>query len=935
MSLAFPRDVLAEMYFPGRGWTDVLAYVRQTTALAITWGQAGEQGNVAPSLLSCALENSTGDMSPTNPLGAFHGLFGRGTPFRWAVRLVRYRFTGTVVNGWGPAEGGEVFTNTGNGTPVASEFQVTSGVGTHSVPATVTYRRSSLAGQSYRDCEVRVTLTSLGFTDVTGGAVEPANVFLRGTDSPATDYYLARMTIEPDQSVKIGILQVSSGVFLAAPVTVPGLTYTGQPLTVVLQAEGQQLRAKVYDATAANSEPFEWNVTTAANTDGGLSAGYVGVRSGVATGNTNTKPVVYSYDNFEVRSLRASMEFASLKPRWDESHRIKWVEAEASGIFRRLTRGNQPLKTAIRRYVERTAADYDLLAYWALDDDKNAETARLTAGQGDDAVFTNQLIGFSSVSAARVCGRGDLGPWLRPAALCQATAAFLMGVGSAGGSVTSWTTHAVLAFDGLYTSSAVAIDSITVQVQTAVYNLGNPDVWFVNFTSDTGELVLGTSDLTTSTVSAGALFDGNPHLVTLRVAQDGADCDMSVYVDGTLMGSVTQTTLTNTRPNLVVFASIGGESRRRSLGHFPVYEGDGPPLNDLLDAMLGHAGETAGRRLERLCSQEGIAFMAYGDLDETAAMGPQGPETIMTLLGECADADQGLLFESRGHLGVAFRTRRSLYNQDTMLALDYSAQQVKPPLAPAADDKATVNVVTAKRKDGGEYTDTQTTGPLNVNNPWDDPDGVGVYDDQITVLVQHDEQLGDVAGWRRNLGTTPEERYAGLTVDLKAEAVAGDDELGVAVLSVGVGDRLVIESLTAADIYDPIDQLVLGTTETFLDQTQHAVTFNTVPASPYRVFVLEDAVLGRLSTDDSDLDAGIDDDDLTASVAGDLWTTTALFPDDFPLNVVINGEVIEVSGISGTSSPQTFTLAQRGVNGLARAHAAGSRVRPYPRTVLG
>jgi hypothetical protein len=63
-----------------------------------------------------------------------------------------------------------------------------------------------------------------------------------------------------------------------------------------------------------------------------------------------------------------------------------------------------------------------------------------------------------------------------------------------------------------------------------------------------------------------------------------------------------------------------------------------------------------------------------------------------------------------------------------------------------------------------------------------------------------------------------------------------------------------------------------------------------------------------------------------------VWTTTAAHSSDFPFDIeVINtgalsGERMTVTAITGSSSPQTFTVT-RGVNGISVAHSSGATVR--------
>src|SRR5690606_31387884 len=95
--------------------------------------------------------------------------------------------------------------------------------------------------------------------------------------------------------------------------------------------------------------------------------------------------------------------------------------------------------------------------------------------------------------------------------------------------------------------------------------------------------------------------------------------------------------------------------------------GPGPPdIADTYAAASGHAGETAGRRVERLCGEEGVTLATVGDLEATTRMGPQSSVTFLDLLDEAADAEAAgaplpILTETRDALGLTFRTRASMY----------------------------------------------------------------------------------------------------------------------------------------------------------------------------------------------------------------------------------------------------------------------------------
>jgi hypothetical protein len=56
------------------------------------------------------------------------------------------------------------------------------------------------------------------------------------------------------------------------------------------------------------------------------------------------------------------------------------------------------------------------------------------------------------------------------------------------------------------------------------------------------------------------------------------------------------------------------------------------------------------------------------------------------------------------------------------------------------------------------------------------------------------------------------------------------------------------------------------------------------------------------------------------------WVDSATYPSDFPMDIVIGGEVMSLTAVTGTSSPQTGTVT-RSVNGVVKSHDSGELVR--------
>jgi hypothetical protein len=224
---------------------------------------------------------------------------------------------------------------------------------------------------------------------------------------------------------------------------------------------------------------------------------------------------------------------------------------------------------------------------------------------------------------------------------------------------------------------------------------------------------------------------------------------------------------------------------------------------------------------------------------------------------------------------------------------------------------------------------------MNTRNPGTDSEAVGKSPARTEVNVEAAAQLPDVAGWERALGTTPEVRFPQVTVNMRArELDVTAPATARSVLQVGVGDRLVVSGLAAADVYRELDQVALGGVETFSNVRQHKVRFNTAPYEKYRSGVYDDSGSrydGAVTTLDAQLTSGTTGARNVTTSSGPVWTTDA---GAFPMLVLIGGELVTLSGITGVgTAAQVMTISARNGNGLpisgGKTHAAGTRVQLY------
>lgn len=898
-----PVDLVVEAQL-GATWVDVTGDVYQRDGITINRGRQNEQATTSRSSCTLTLDNRTGNYSSRNPVGQYYGQLVRNTPLTVAVRIAKDAFGRTVSNGWGTADLGGAYSTVGVGGTVAnSDWAVASGKATHSVPATAAYRASYLATLLYRDVDVRVDV-SLPFTNVTGGPLEIANIMVRGTST--SDYYLARVTVEADESVKVGLLY-ADGTVATAAVTVAGLTHSSsQSIRVRVLLEDKTLLAKVW--AVGTTEPQSWNVVAYVPAVGSPIIGWVGVRSGVSSSNTNTLPVVFSYDNFEVRSPRFCGEVAAWPSMWDTSTKDAYVQLEAAGILQRLSQGDTPQLSTLRAGI---LSDPTTVEYWPCEDAQDSKyvASAMPGGIPSYGEYAIQFAAYNSLASSGPLPKMNLSGFrcdVRP---------YSGGVGTI---QLRW----------------VMVAAPTDADRSIIFRLrcsGTAPIWEVNY--GTG----GSLRLIAYTADFGALiFDGGPVgfnvdnkklRCSLQLTQSGSDVNwlLSIYEFGSSAAAYASGTVTGYSVGQAtqVQMNVLYQLKDTVLGHV-VVQNAVTDIFSLAQQFNAYVGETATDRIHSLydlASPSLGGFYFYGMSNDSALMGPRSASTLISMIQEAADADMGSLYEPRGRIGIVYRTRTSMYSQTPVVVASFAAGELAPPFAPTDDDQLTRNDVTVTRKDGSSARATKTVGPLSSAST--SQGGVGVYPTSPTVNCYRDSQLPDIAGWQVALGTVDQPRYPALSFNLGSREVAANATLSAALKILNVGDKITVTNATAIGVYDTINQICIGLTEK-LNAFEWTITANCVPGDPYEIADYDDATY-RYDSATSTLHAGINSSATSMQVDvadGVLWTISA---GDFPFDIMVAGERMTVTNITGSSSPQTWTVT-RSVNGVVKSQAASAQV---------
>lgn len=579
-------------------------------------------------------------------------------------------------------------------------------------------------------------------------------------------------------------------------------------------------------------------------------------------------------------------------PYWDQDG-DGYLDVEAAGPLRWIV-----LNKPSRAPLERSILAADPLAYWKLTDGSSAEFGgTVTPGQpGVDQVGT---VTFAAVD----------GPVGAPDKLVEVASSATPGepaltVTLTDDTTSSWTVETLW--------RALDAGSGATPIVLAWKTNGADSNWFIQAISSPGypyELrLVGNGGVGLSVNPTGDsvnVFDGQWHQLRATITTSGGDVTAELFLDGTSVGSDTQTTTAGRITYLIVYTIGVASCSTASVGHIAVYSGDPASTAAALD---GYAGEAAGTRFARICTEESIT--ATVDSGTTTVMGPQPVADTLAILRECETVDLGRIGETAAG-GIRYTPRRARYNATATLALNADDLSRSP--RPVDQVASRIGDVEVSRPSGSLVR--------LVDQDVLDSGGTST---QKTLNLNSDSQLQRLAEWILGVGSVDEASIG--TIELDFSSTNGSAHISDWLTAVAGGAvRVTVASWSGYP--DGLDLFVEGFTER-LSQVDWTASLVVSPARPNFVFVRGSSTYGRRAATRSTLAAGIDSDDTTLSVAtssGALWTT-----DDaqFPSDIVIGGERMTVTDISGASSPQTFTVT-RSVNGVVKSHSSGASVRVW------
>jgi hypothetical protein len=916
--MAFPSTILdlrAELNLAGV-WSDISTYVYNRAPAIVTRGHPDESTVTVPSSASLTLDNTTARFSPRNPVGAYYGSLSRNTQLRLSL-----------------PEGASYLRLAADQVSYASAPD-TAGLsitGDTEVQLDVTLDNwragTNLAGKWASTGNQRSWILQLNEAGTLKFSWSPDGTI--GAAVAATSTLAVPVPGLRRQAIKVTLATATGTVKFWTAATIGG-SYTQLGATVVAGA------AAVFDSTAAVQLGYITDITGSFPGMYGkihafkLLSGIGGtvkaspdftIQSAGATSFADAQSNTWTVQGtaeISDRKYRAHLEVPAWPPQQDNTGSDVYTPIQASGILRRLQAGTAPpLHSALRRGLKFATGSTAPIAYWPCED--GAGSASIASGLpgGRPMRVTGtptfaSYAGFTASSPIPLVSNSEWRGTIPQHSADTANVVRWIARVPAGG----WTNGANLVSlhtDGAWSRADVFWNTPGAGADIQAFDANGAPV----AASIAGDLAISGRVL----MSLELVPSGGSMVLTLyAMTQAGVITSVTSTVAATALGN-------GTRITVGVTPGGGQHVDDTAIGHI-WYQGATDSLSGYLSLLSAWAGEAAGTRFSRLCSEQGVPFRSVGSLSDTVPMGVQTQLQFTALLQECADADRGMMYEPRQAFALGYRTRRSLESQAAAVTLSYTAAQLSQPLAPTDDDQQIANDVTVTRAYGGSSSSRQvlTSGALSTAAP---PNGVGPYAITPSLNLGYDSQLDDAAGWLLRLGTVDELRWPSIGVDLSRPQLAG---VFYDLQELDLGDRLAVTGTPAHWPPDGISQLVQGLTEVLAGYTAgnspFGISWQCVPESPYQTAVADDPLYAQADTDGSTLAANLTSGATSMSVATTagkptaLWTTAGA---NVPFDVLMGGERITVTAISGSSSPQTFTIT-RSVNGVVKAHTTGEPV---------
>lgn len=902
-------------------WVDVSSYVLYEAGITVARGHRSESGGMEASTAALTFKNFDGRFTPDHPLSPYYGKLGRNTPIRIArdtPNLDTYLYMPGGPDNEASTPDSAALSITGD-TDVRLELALEYPAIAQSLCSK--YEFTGNQRSWYLRIDDGGTLT---FTWSADGTTTLSATSTAAVDVDSFERFAVRATIDVNNGAGGRTVTFYTSDSISGSWTMLGAAVTAAGTTSIFNST-----APVSVGEAISMAPLQ-GYAYAFELRNGIGGSVVASPDFTAQDDQTTSFADAQGNTWTITGISAFLHegpwrFHGEVPGWpvvsDVTGRMVTVSIEAAGRWRRLVQNQEPENSVMYRSHIRNPAN--LKQYWPLEDASESTRA------------ASAIAGYPAMVITGTPQMAAYDGWTASAAMPQ------LDSGRFSGRVPPFAStgdNLIYLFIFVDTVPAAEADLFTV------ITTGTARKWRVRLLAN-GNLRIRAYDDGGSEIDDGGgnlgselTFDMDSRgftILALQLSQNGSDVDwnLSVYdfvntdnIDDSLsssgfIGTATGVTLGSVQTVILNDEGAVGDTKA---SHLAVSDDDSLFSTVGIDAIRAYNGQTPRSWVVRLCKEEDIPLMVVskGTVGDTVTMGDQRVAPLSELLTDAETSHFGILFETRERLGLGFRTRPSMANRGADVTLSHSSHELGATLSPVQDDQLTVNDITLTRDQGSSIHVAKEAGDLSVLDPAQG--GVGRYPDSQTLSITFDSQLPDQAGFRLRLGTEPGARYPEITANLHHPTIAGtslEDDL----LAADMGDRIAVTDLPAHLPPDDVSVLIQGYAERF-DQFLHSITFVCVPEKPWRWLLADDDdkradTLG--STTATDFDAGTDTSMTVATTEGPLWTTNAA---SVPFNIRVSGVVLEVTAVSGSSSPQTLTITQAPVNGVEKTIPSGSAV---------
>jgi hypothetical protein len=453
--------------------------------------------------------------------------------------------------------------------------------------------------------------------------------------------------------------------------------------------------------------------------------------------------------------------------------------------------------------------------------------------------------------------------------------------------------------------------------------------------------------LTTTLELAGAVvdtvgpisyaLDGTDFPITIDLVQSGADVNYTLATFGSFAHTFTSVTLGHCAQVRIGGGTVSAEGF--SVGHIFIDDtavgGYTYPNGAASISWLPYSYATAESGLTpptsafaTVCHEALIPFDNVFPAADTQHVGPQPAGSTLDMLTRCEEAGEGQMIDRRnGYVGLDILSTR--YNLGVAMTLPYKDLME---LEPNSGSRDVVNVVTVARStasgSGSSATSEVLSGPLGS----DRVTGIGPRRRRYSRNLSTDDALPNHAGWLTYSQTINEQRFR-ILLNLRDKP-----SYVTQWLACDIGSRVQITSPPAIQTGPaPLDLILEGYVET-IDGVEWNVEMWLMPYAPYMAVEIESGPdsTSRIAAD-SVLAAAYAATDTSLSVtstnASARWIDSATYASKFPITIVIAGERMTCTAITGTTATQTFTVT-RGLDGVTKALPISSPVRVYRQAAI-